>query len=120
MGVDLFIYIYIYIYSETCHSDHLYRPTTSLYALAFLVTEIKSAVCFQCCGKFYKSTTSVNGLDEFTLVSGRLRGFTVCVCVYVCVCVCVYIYIYIYISNHTHIHTHIHADTQQCLVPMTT
>ena len=60
-------------YSETSHTDHLYKSTTSLYGLAFLATEIKSAVSFQCCGKFSKSTTSLNGPAEFTAVSGRLR-----------------------------------------------
>ena len=59
-------------YSETAQTDHLYRSTSSRYGLAFLVTEIKSAVSFPGCGKFYKSTTSLNGPDEFSPVSGRL------------------------------------------------
>ena len=50
------------MYSEASRTDYLYRSTTSLYGLAFLVTEIKGAVSFQCCGKFYKLTTSLNGL----------------------------------------------------------
>ena len=57
---------------NTC-TDHLYRSTTSLYGLAFLVSEIKCAISFQRCGKFYKLTTSLNGPDEFTPVSGRFR-----------------------------------------------
>ena len=76
---------WISIYSETSHTDHLYTPSTSLYGLAFLVTEIEGGVSFQRCGKFYKSTTSLNGPDESTtdmlgtrvpwsVCAGRLNG----------------------------------------------
>ena len=61
------------IHTEISRTDHLYRSTTSLCGLGFLVTEIESAVSFQCCGTFYKSTTSLNGPDEFTPMSDRLR-----------------------------------------------
>ena len=44
-----------------------------------------------CCGKFYKSTTSINGPHEFTTMRGCFREvllyMSVCVCVCVCVCV---------------------------------
>ena len=63
----------ILIYSETSHTDHLYRSTTCLYRPAFRITEIKSAVSFLCRGKFYKSTTSLNGPHEFTTASDRFR-----------------------------------------------
>ena len=56
-----------YKYSKTSQTDCLYRSTPSLYQPAFHITEIKS------CGKFYKSTTSLNGPHEFTTVSGRFR-----------------------------------------------
>ena len=65
--------LYINIYSETSHTDHLHRSTTSLYRPAFHVTEIKSTVSFLSCGKFDKSATSLHGPHEFTAVSGRFR-----------------------------------------------
>ena len=46
----------------------------SWLALRQTWTEIRSAVSFRCCGKFYKSTTSLNGPDEFIPVGGRLRA----------------------------------------------
>ena len=88
-----------FIYSETSHTNHLYRSTTSLYRPAFYITEIKSTVSFLCCGKIDKSTTSINGPHEFTTLSGQFKQ--------------VLLYLYRIFSApelHTHTHTHTHIS----------
>ena len=67
------VYIQWTLYSETSHTDQIYRSTTSLHRPGFHITETKSTVSFLCCGRFSKSTTSLNGPCEFSTASGRLK-----------------------------------------------